>query len=81
MNRSVFWIYLEYYWLRFREIFDRKMSRKLMWGLYWETKQRIIDLKLRNATSKYEEKEISKGLELTRKIMRHLIDLEGGKGR
>ena len=81
MNRSVFWIYLEYYWLRFREIFDRKMSRKMMWGLYWETKQRIIDLKLRKATSKYEEKEIGKGLELTRKIMRHLIDLEGGKGR
>ena len=81
MDRSVFWIYLEYYWLRFREIFDRKMSRKLMWGLYWETKQRITDLKLRKVTSKHEEKEISKGLELTRKIMVHLIDLEGGKRR
>ena len=62
-------------------LFDRKMSRKLMGGLYWETKQRIIDLKLRKVTSKCEEKEIRNGLELTRKIMRHLLDLEGGKRR
>lgn len=81
MDRSVFWIYMEYYWLRIREVFDRKMSRKLIWGLYWETTKRIEDLKLRKAQSKHQEKEISKGLELCRKIREHLINLEGGKRR
>ena len=77
--RSVCWIYLEYYWLRVREIFDRKMSRKLIWGLYWETTKRIEDLKLRKVESKNKQKEIDAGLELCRKIREHLIKLEGGK--
>lgn len=77
--RSVCWIYLEYYWLRLREIFDRKMSRKLIWGLYWETTKRIEDLKLRKVESKNKQKEIGAGLELCRKIREHLIKLEGGK--
>ena len=81
MDRSVFWIYMEYYWLRIREIFDRKMSRKLIWGLYWETTKRVEDLKLRKAQSKHQEKEIKKGLELCGKIREHIIVIEGGKKR
>lgn len=78
IERNVFWIYLEYYWLRVRELFSRKMSRKLMWGLYWEATVRVEDLRLRKINSKNRDKEIKKGLELCRKIMQHLIKIEGG---
>ena len=78
-ERMIFWIYVEYYWLRIREIFDRKMSRKLMWGLYWEATVRIEDLKLNKVQSKNKDKEVRMGLNLCRKIREHLIDLEGGR--
>lgn len=80
-QRSIFWICAEYYWLRFREIFDRKMSRKLIWQLYWEATKRIEDLKLRKAQSKNQAKEIRKGLDLCRKIREHILVVEGGKKR
>lgn len=79
MDRTIFWINLEYYWLRIREIFDRKMSRKLMWGLYWEAKTRVIDLRLNRKSSKRKEKEIRLGLKLCRKIMKYLVNVEGGR--
>ena len=81
MSRSVFWIYVEYFWLRVREIFDRKMSRKLMWKLYWETTKRIEDIKLNKEQSKNKDKEVKMGLQLCSQIRDHLINLEGGKKR
>lgn len=77
--KGVYRLYLEYYWLRIREIFDRKMSRKLIWGIYWETTVRISDLKLSKIDSKNKTKEIQMGLNLCRKIREHLINIEGGQ--